>query len=150
MWDVCGVMCLYNIYIVLTLSYETCWFFFHLIHLYHYLWDVHVWQDLYFWVQFVVNSLIQTEHMRVWISKRVLNPEVCARQSPDTAVVTRIPAIMNPLTPPPQKLAGPRGGTPRRQWRRAPTPPDDQTERVSISTVISVVILHVPLTCTSW
>ena len=98
----------------------------------------------------MVNSLIQTEHMRVWISKRVLNPEVCARQSPDTAVVTRIPAITNPLTPPPQKLAGPRGGTPRRQWRRARTPPGDQTERVSIRTVISVLLyytyhLHVPL-----
>ena len=90
----------------------------------------------------MVNSLIQIEHMRVWISKRVLNPEVCARQSPDTAVVTRIPAITNPLTPPPQKLAGPRGGTPRRQWRRAPTPPDDQTERVSISTVISVLFSY--------
>ena len=80
----------------------------------------------------------------------MLNPEVCARQSPDTAVVTRIPAITNPLTPPPQKLAGPRGGTPRRQWRRARTPPGDQTERVSIRTVISVLLyytyhLHVPL-----
>ena len=90
----------------------------------------------------MVNSLIQIEHMRVWISKRVLNPEVCARQSPDTAVVTRIPAITNPLTPPPQKLAGPRGGTPRRQWRRARTPPGDQTERVSIRTVISVLLYY--------
>lgn len=94
----------------------------------------------------MVNSLIQIEHMRVWISKRVLNPEVCARQSPDTAVVTRILAITNPLTPPPQKLAGPRGGTPRRQWRRAPTLPGDQTERVSISTLLYYTYhLHVHL-----
>lgn len=61
----------------------------------------------------------------------MLNPAVYARQNLGTAVGTRTPATTNLPTPPPPKPVAPLGSTPRRQSRRAPTPPGAQIERVS-------------------
>lgn len=79
----------------------------------------------------IANCCIQIELTKELTWERVLNPAVYARQNLDTAVDMRTPAITNLPTPLPPKPVAPLGSTPRRQSRRAPTPPGAQIERVS-------------------